>query len=121
MKTIFISLVLAFCLVLGASAQTARHDVALTGSYHINVVFPLGEMTMSGTFTNNSRYDYKDITYQIQFLAGDGTVMDTKTYTWYEFIGHGTTKKLKESRYDCPQGCKSITLSVVGGTKLVAQ
>ena len=68
-----------------------------------------------------SKYDYKDIVYQIQFLAGDGTVMDTENYNWYNFIGHGTTKKLPEYTYDCPQGCKSITLGVVGGTRLVPE
>lgn len=121
MKTILTTLVLTFGLLFNASAQDATKDITITGNYHINIVYPKGKMIVSGTFTNNSAYDYKDVIYQIQCVAKDGTVIETDNYTWNDFIGHGTTKKLKELTYNCPEGTKTITLSIVGGTKLIAQ
>lgn len=121
MKTFLMTLVLAVGLLFNTSAQTAQQDLSITGNYHINIVYPKGQMTVSGIITNNSQSDYKDIVYQIQCLAVDGTVMETDNYEWYNFIGHGTTKKLTEMTYKCPQGCKTITLSIVGGTRLVSQ
>jgi len=121
MKTIFITLILVCGLLLNISAQTAQQDLAVTGNYHINMVFPLGKMTISGTFSNNSQSDYKDIVYQVQCVAGDGTIMETDNYTWYNFIGKGMTKKLKEATYNCPQGCKSIRLGIRSATKLISQ
>jgi len=67
---------------------------------------------------NNSKSDYKDITYRVHFIAGDGTEEGGANFTLHDFIGPGMSKKLRDQTIACPRDCKKISFSIVSGKKL---
>jgi hypothetical protein len=118
MKSIFATAFALFMIIGGAQAQDAKTDLSITAKYHINMIIPMGKCRIWPSIQNTSKSDYKDITYQVQFFAGDGTAEGTTNIDYHDYVGPGTTKKIKEQYIDCPKDCKSIVLSIVSGKKL---
>ena len=106
------------CITGIAMGQNAMKDLSVSGKYHINKIIPLGKCYLFPEITNTSKSDYKDITYQVLFLAADGTAEDSTNITYHDYVGPGVTKKIKKEYIDCPKDCKSIVFSIVSGKKL---
>ncbi len=118
MKNLAFTLFLLISIISVAIAQNAKNDLDVKGTYHINSIIPLGKFRLWAEISNNSKYDYKDITFKAEFVAGDGTVEGSKNFTLHDYIGPGISKKLKEQYEVCPKDCKSIKLSIVSGKRL---
>ncbi len=118
MKTIIFLLSAMIGITGAAMGQNAIKDISITGKYHINKIIPLGKCYIFPEMTNSSKSDYKDITYQVLFLAADGTYEDSTNITFHDFLGPGVTRKIKKEYIDCPKDCKSIVFSIVSGKKL---
>jgi len=117
MKAILIT-ILAVISLSSAIAQTAQKDLDVVGKYHIDKVIEKGKFHIWVTITNNSKSDYKDVVYKIEYFAADGTTEGSKDYTYHDYVGPGTSKKLKQQYLECPKDCKSVILSIVSANKL---
>ena len=118
MKTYCITIFAILSLSIAALAQTAQKDLDITSKYHIDKVVGKGKFHIWVTISNLSKSDYKDVVYRVEYLAEDGTSEGSKDYTYHDYVGPGTSKKLKQQYLDCPKDCKSIVVSIVSGNKL---
>ncbi len=118
MRKLLITTIAVLAFVNYATAQNAKSDLTITGTYRINTIMPLGKFRLYATISNKSKSDYKDITYKVEYVAGDGTIEGSKNYVLHDFIGPGISKKLKDQYIECPKDCKSINLSIASGKKL---
>ncbi len=118
MKFLTITSGLFLCSLVTTYAQNAQKDIIIYGSYHINKIMPLGKAKIYVNLKNNSKSDYKDITYRVKFIAGDGTEEGGTNLTLHDFIGPGVSKKMKDQYVDCPRDCNAISFSIVSGKKL---
>jgi len=117
MRTITITLLAFFCFSISVFAQNAQKDLDITGKYRINTIIK-GKYWLSATISNNSKSDYKDVVYNVNYAAEDGTIIDSAKLTFHDYVGPHTSKKIKEQYLDCPKDCKSVILSIVSGNKL---
>jgi hypothetical protein len=122
--------------------HTAQRDLIIRGTYRIDadtskVCVQAVELRNSGksriqtcflthkyyltvTITNPYTWDYKDITYDVQFIAGDGTLIGTQNYVVHRTIYGRTSLSLGEQCLECPVDCKAIAVSVINGTNVDA-
>ena len=119
MKAVLSTFVILLAFIQVGFAQDAMKDLDISGKDHVNSLIMKGKFRLWAKITNKSAtLDYKDITYRVTFLGADGTEIWNKDLVLYDFVGHGTTKKIKEQYLDCPKECKDIALSIVSGTSL---
>lgn len=118
MKHTIIILTVILIISINSFAQTVQENISINATYRINTIYPLGKYRLWVTLTNNSNYDYKDVTYQITYIAGNGTEEGTNSYVLHDFIGKGMSKTLNEQYLECPKDCKAIRVAVIDGTKL---
>ena len=118
MKTLLITFIAITGLASITTAQTAQKDLDITGKYHIDKVIAKGKFHLWATITNSSKSDYKDVVYRVEYFAEDGTSEGHKDYTYHDYVGPGTSKKIKDQYIECPKDCKSVVLSIVSGNKL---